>query len=263
MISNQEQNNKAKTLEKINGINEVEGFDPISLAVEYSDLNTGEKRQYLPVWAQIAWFRLKYPDGRLAVKVKPSGESFEANVRVYKNCNDPLDNYLAEATASRALQTDKSVASIRQWAQTVAIGVALRNSGFGLPFCATDEILEYAAGNEPVPSAPAAENKDLTQSSNGDIQTTAPDMDVTEDTVLKEPTQVPAASDLTAPEESPLEKAMKIPCPGSKFKGKTLGDMVTANPGIFTWIIEKFGEDSEMGAAAKLICEHAVQVAAQ
>ena len=55
----------------INKINAVEGFDPTPYAVDYTDLNTGETRKRLPVMAQMAWFRLKYPEGRIAVQVAP------------------------------------------------------------------------------------------------------------------------------------------------------------------------------------------------
>ena len=53
---NNEENQAA--LAVIKGINAVEGFDPTPLAVEYADLNVGEKRLRLPVMAQLAWFRL-------------------------------------------------------------------------------------------------------------------------------------------------------------------------------------------------------------
>lgn len=50
---------KQAALAAIQQINAVEGFDPTPLAVEYTDLNTKEKRLKLPVMVQIAWFRLK------------------------------------------------------------------------------------------------------------------------------------------------------------------------------------------------------------
>ena len=52
----------------IGNINKVEGFDPAPLAVDYTDLTSGETRKRLPVMAQLAWFRLKYPEGRIAVQ---------------------------------------------------------------------------------------------------------------------------------------------------------------------------------------------------
>ena len=51
----------------LNTIHKVEGFDPTPLAVEYVDLTTQEKRKRLPVMAQLAWFRLRYPEGKIEV----------------------------------------------------------------------------------------------------------------------------------------------------------------------------------------------------
>ena len=61
----QNSNEKTAMLTKLATINQVEGFDPEVFAVEYTDLNTGETRKRLPVMAQMAWFRLKYPEGRI------------------------------------------------------------------------------------------------------------------------------------------------------------------------------------------------------
>lgn len=50
---------------------------------------------------QMAWFRLKYPEGRIAVQVNSAKDCFVATARVYPNYKDAADCYLAEATASR------------------------------------------------------------------------------------------------------------------------------------------------------------------
>ena len=53
---------------------------------------------------------------------------------------------MAEATASRGLCADKPSVSPREWSQTAAVGIALRNAGFGLQFSmAGDEFEEIAA----------------------------------------------------------------------------------------------------------------------
>ena len=61
-MSQNNSNDKAAMLAKIEGINEVEGFDPTPFAVDYTDLETGEVRKRLPVMIQMAWFRMKYPE---------------------------------------------------------------------------------------------------------------------------------------------------------------------------------------------------------
>ena len=121
-------------MEALQKINAVDGFAPAALAVEYTDLNSNEKRLRLPVMAQMGWFRLKYPEGRIAITVTPGKDCFVATARVYHHYSDPVDQYLAEATASRGYLPDKPTISPREWAQTAAVGIALRNAGFGLQF---------------------------------------------------------------------------------------------------------------------------------
>jgi len=255
---------KQTMLNAISTINAVEGFDPTPLAVGYTDLNTGEKRLRLPVMIQVAWFRLKYPEGRISIKVKPSGNFFVADAKVYKNYNDPVDSYLAEASASRGPLADKPTVSPREWAQTAAVGIALRNAGFGLQFHAAGESFDAPAVDElgqlvPAPKFAQDQAEVLPEK---EAPAGAP-LGMAEDIPISDGNQEPPMQTAaTLAEETPLEKAMKLPCPASKYKDKTLGDMVSLNPGIFPWIINKFGEASELGAGAKLICEHAMQVTA-
>lgn len=233
-------------LAAIRKINAVEGFDPTPLAVEYTDLNTKETRLRLPVMAQMAWFRLKYPEGRVAVSVVAERDYFVATARVYHHFADPVDQFLAEATASRGYLADKPTVSPREWAQTAAVGIALRNAGFGLQFGAAGDAFDSpvvdelggilwsdgAPGGQPgasagLPPAPAPM-----------------------------PESVPPAAKDT---ESPLEKAMKVLCPIKKHKGKTLGDLLNEDPGAINWVATKFTGDAAVSAAAKLICEQALQ----
>ena len=147
-MSQNNSNDKAAMLAMIEKINEVSGFDPATIAVDYTDLNTGEMRKRLPVIIQMAWFRMKYPEGKIAVQVTPAKDCFVATARVYPKYSDPVDAYLAEATASRGYLTDKPSVSPREWAQTAAVGIALRNAGFGLQFSMAGEDFEETAPNE-------------------------------------------------------------------------------------------------------------------
>ena len=63
---NQDQTVDTSVLEQINA---VEGFDPRPFAVDYTDLGTGQTRKRLPVMIQMAWFRLRYPEGKISVEV--------------------------------------------------------------------------------------------------------------------------------------------------------------------------------------------------
>ena len=228
---NQDQTVDTSVLEQINA---VEGFDPRPFAVDYTDLGTGQTRKRLPVMIQMAWFRLRYPEGKISVEVTQVHDCFVAKARVYPNYRDPVECYLAEATASRGRCQDKPSVSPREWAQ-------LRNAGFGLQFSAAGE----------------------------DFSSTAPDeftMDLVTDPAPEEPTPArakavappppPAPRELT-PEEK-LEAAMRLPCPIKKFSGKTLGDLVSLDPKSLVWLANKYTHSEEISAAAKLICESAL-----
>ncbi len=218
----------------INTINAVEGFDPTPYAVDYTDLNTGETRKRLPVMAQIAWFRLKYPEGRISVQATPGKDCFVAAARVYPSYKDPADCFLAEATASRGYLEDKPSVSPREWAQTAAVGIALRNAGFGLQFSmAGDEFPDTVSEGVPANSA-ATPSEPYT-------------------------VEEPAPRELT--QEEKLEQAMNVPCPITKFKGKTLGEVLQLDPGAIKWVAEKFSADEKVGAAAQFIRDFALQSA--
>lgn len=251
-MSQNNSNEKAAMLAAIGTINEVSGFDPTPFAVDYTDLNTGEVRKRLPVMIQMAWFRLKYPEGRISVTVSPGKDCFVATARVYPHYKDPVDCYLAEATASRGYLPDKPSVSPREWAQTAAVGIALRNAGFGLQFSMAGEEFEGvapdelgAAGLPPMET----ENPPGIQTKPESGRTVAPE--------TANPTQ--PEKELT-PEEK-LQQAMQVPCPIVKFSGKTLGEVLSMDPGAIKWVATKFTGSEEIKAAAKMICEYALNQA--
>ena len=217
---------KEEQLRKLWEIHQVEGFDPAAFAVEYTDMNTGEQRKRLPVMIQMAWFRLKYPEGRIAVEVTSAKDSFVAKAQVYPSYKDGPECYLAEATASRGPDPTHPTVSPREWAQTAAVGVALRNAGFGLQLGAVGEDFSQNAPDELPPQ---------------------------EETPAK-----PAGKKEPGPEEQ-LRQAMNTPCPIGKYRGKTLGDMLTLDPGAIAWVTKKFPESTPIGAAAKLLCDYALE----
>ena len=171
--------------------------------------------------AQIGWFRLKFPDGRISMSVQAEQEQFVSTARVYTHHNDPVENCLAEALAS---------GSTRSEAQTSAVGLALSISGFGLQFILDDD-------SDVVSDDVALEGFTSTD------ETPAPE---------------PPAEE---PEELTYEAALKLPCPISKYRGKTLGDMITLDPKALTWVATKFSGDEMLSQGAKLICEESLQAA--
>lgn len=88
-MMSQNNSNETIAIQKARGIiekiNAVEEFDPTPLAVDYTDLKTGETMKRLPVMIQIAWFKLKYPESKIAVQVTKEKEYFVAKARIYAN----------------------------------------------------------------------------------------------------------------------------------------------------------------------------------
>ena len=246
-------NDNSAALAKIATINAVEGFDPAPLAVEYADMNTGEKRKRLPVIIQVAWFRLKYPEGRFTLHVTAVNDYFVATARVYKHYMDPVDCFLSEATASRGYLPDKPTVSPREWAQTAALGIALRYAGFGLQFHAAGDSFDEPATNEfgePIspPSAPVIASE----------VTLHPDQSEPDEGAAPSHAEAPVAQ----PDDNPLDAAMKMPCPITKYSGKTLGELVMIEPKALVWVATKFTGNAGISAAAKLICDHSLAATA-
>lgn len=241
---------KQAAMEALQKINAVEGFDPAALAVEYTDLNSNggsDKRLRLPVMVQIGWFRLKYPEGRIAVSVAPGKDCFVATARVYPHYSAPVEQFLAEATASRGYLPDKPTVSPREWAQTAAMGIALRNAGFGLQFGAAGDAFDTPVVDEL-----------------GSIMWSGHPSDAALDGAMPSPQSAPAPQPPAEQEPTltPFEKALKLPCPISKYSGKTLGDVLQMDPKALYWVANKFTGDPAISAAAKLICDEAVKTTA-
>ena len=231
-------NEKNEMLKQIARINQVEGFDPSPFAVDFTDMETGETRKRLPVMTQLAWFRMRYPEGKIAVSVTAGKDCFVASAKVYPNYRDASDAYLAEATASRGFLEGKPSISPREWAQTAAVGIALRNAGFGLQFAIAGDSFEEFAPNEfgePDPK-PAA--------------TPEPSYET-----MPSPPHVPTESEL-------LEAAMDMDCPITKFAGKKLRDLISLDPGALKWLATKYEGRPEVKNAAIRICEYAVKQSA-
>ncbi len=248
-MSQNNSNDKQAMLGLIENINKVEGFDPTPFAVDFTDLNSQETRKRLPVMIQIAWFRLKYPEGKIAVQVTQGKDCFVATAKVYPSYKDGDECYLAEATASRGKCEEKPSVSPREWAQTAAVGIALRNAGFGLQFAMAGEDFESLAPDElglgtGMGVTPAA--------STGTGNATESEYEYT-----VEDTNPP--KELTTEEK--VAQAMQVVCPISKFGGKTLGEVLREDPKAIRWVAEKYPGSEETRAAAKLICEYAMQQA--
>lgn len=236
-----EQKKKQESMAKIETINQIQGFEPLQFAIKLADLNeNGEERMRLPVMTQLAWFRLKFPMGKISVEVGSSGDLFVAKAKVYADYKDADNCFLAEATASRGKCDQKPSVSPREWAQTAAIGIALRNAGFGLQFAIAGDDFEDVA-----PDELGADSGEAQASQNVDH------------TVVEEKEEV---VELTLEER--YKQALGIPCPIAKYKDKTLGDLVVADPGAIKWLATKYSKEDGVRAAAQAICDYAMQAVA-
>jgi hypothetical protein len=253
------------TVAKIDSINAVEGFDPMTLAIKIGDLNEGGARYHLPVMAQIAWFRLKYPEGKIATTVKPGNNCFIADARVYANYKDPADFYLAEGSAARGICKEKSSVSPREWAQTAAIGIALRNAGFGLQASIAGESFEDNAIYELlglVSQENRAAGNGITPSAKGKAGYTAEQPEICEIGASTESGSMMLQTEpvpIQQPELSPLDSAMSTLCPITRYKDKTLGDLIRIDPRALAYVAksgDKYG--IEVANYAQLICEDAL-----
>lgn len=229
---------KKESIAKIETINQIQGFDPSQFAIKLADLSeNGEERMRLPVMTQLAWFRLKFPMGKISVEVIPSGELFVATAKVYADYKDADNCFLAEATASRGKCEQKPSVSPREWAQTAAIGIALRNAGFGLQFAIAGDDFEEVA-----PDELGAKTGKEQSSQNEEHSVTEEKEDIVELTI-----------------EERYKQALGMPCPIVKYKDKTLGDLVVADPKALKWLATKYGKEDGVRAAAQAICEYAMQ----
>ena len=229
----------------LNTINQVDGFDPSKLTVDYVDLTTQEKRKRLPVMAQLAWFRLRHPEGKIALHVEPVKDYFVATARVYVSYKDPADCYLSEATASRKYE----------WAQTAAIGIALRNAGFGLQFSAAGDGFD---GN--VPDELGAENGITPPAPMPTGTPPAPQPETESPAVVTAPpVSDPELVIVELTPEQEFEQACAVVSPIKKHGGKTLGEVLSTEPRAINWLASKFSGDETIRAAAEYICNYAME----
>lgn len=289
MMSQNKETDKTAMMAVIATINAVEGFDPEPFAVEYTDLESRETRKRLPVMVQMAWFRLKYPEGKITTKVTSGKDCFVATARVYPSYKDSDDCYLAEATASRGYLAEKPSVSPREWAQTAAVGIALRNAGFGLQFGMAGEDFPAVAPDElgiteNIPGvqmentetdAGATAREPVSMNFQQTVTDNVAEQQVTQNTAAMTAAQmqqsvgsVPETRQGIVPQgtvqqeltyEERIQQAMSMPCPIKKYAGKTLGDMVVIDPKALSWIVNKFHDDKGTNEAARLICEYALE----
>ncbi len=211
-------------------VNAVEGFDP---SAYIKDTNG---KPELPLMVRVGWFRLKYPEGRLCVNVEAQADCFTARAIVYKDYNDAVEHSLADVSVSfdfDPAHDDRN--AMRKKTQVEAASTALELAGFGV----------YFAAGEPLPDAEGLASK---QSQH---KQAAP-----QPTSSTEHAEASCTQDES--EDAVLKKAMALPCPITRHEGKTLGDLIVADPRALAWLSKRTDGDPEVNRAAKVICEYAL-----
>lgn len=61
--------------------------------------------------------------------------------------------------------------------------------------------------------------------------------------------------------EERYKLALKFTCPATKYKGKTLGDLVETDPKFISWLATKYKGNNDLIAAALTICEYSEKIA--
>ena len=256
-------NNKIEMLKKIATINAVNGFDPTPFTIEFMDCESGETRRRIPVNTQLAWFRLLYPKGKIAITTKRiNGTSmYEATARIYMDYKDDAEHFWAEGTAQRAQSEKMSEYSIIEWAQTAALGVALRNAGFGLQFAVIGDgtgMLDESKDEIGKTTEPSLEEKPKTRKRR--VKSVEEPIVESSDEVVETKDDV---DDTTSEEDAEkayhreLERAMQLPVPLSRYTGKTLGDLILEDPKTLSYLANNTRYDGEIKAGAPLLCEYA------
>lgn len=130
--------NQGSMYESIQGIqelNQVEGFDPRKYMRQLAGDGQGVK-YYLDVVYRKLWFRLKYPNGKIVKKlIKLTDQVAIVEAKVYLDRNDPEESFIANALAQKYLTGDDQFGNkYVELAETAAVGRALADAGFGLQF---------------------------------------------------------------------------------------------------------------------------------
>ena len=188
----------------------VEGFNPDSFKQYYDDGTA-----YLPFKVQLAWFRLRYPNGKTPVfrpewSMERTPGTYVATARVYKDASDPVDNYLSEASAKKGpdtkiVDTEISIDAYND-VQRAALSMALRFAGF---WCSlTEEDLSKELNTDtPVPNTP-----DQTKSSKEKTKAETP--------VKEQKTETPAQTEAPV-EEQKAETPAQTEAPVEEQKTET------------------------------------------
>ena len=228
----------------IRDLNKIEGFDPKRYMRLISEEGKGDK-YYLDVAARKLWFRLKYPKGKIVKQLVYRTEQMAIiEARVYLDCNDPADNFIANAFAQKYLTEDAQFGNkFLELAETAAVGRALADAGFGLQFADEEGDIDPEVADAPFDARMILGSR--INESLGAQQAIQKDMPVEQIYSMLTP-----------------EAAAAVVINIGFHKGKTLGQVAVEKPASLEWYVTSYGgPDNLLRAAAKYLMDAALQKA--
>lgn len=258
----------AKNMEIINGLNEVEGFDPAAFLRKLQS-EAGEEQLYLDVKYRKLWFRLKYPLGKIAKRIiKLENDYAIIESRIYLDRNDPEDNYISCAMAQRWRTEDDAYGKkYVESAETAAVGRALADAGFGIQFAEPGEERDPNPVDAPV-TVPKTNENDLPPEDDEPLpEEPVPQQKKVSDEVgskksspkgnkKEELSEHMSVEELT--KKMTLDDAKAYIIPMGVYKGKTMGELCLEKPSALPWYVESYGgRNNLLRAAAKVLLDAA------
>ena len=258
----------AKNMEIINGLNEVEGFDPAAFLRKLQN-EAGEEQLYLDVKYRKLWFRLKYPLGKIAKRIiKLENDYAIIESRIYLDRNDPEDNYISCAMAQRWRTEDDAYGKkYVESAETAAVGRALADAGFGIQFSEPGEEHDPNPVDAPVTVSKTNENDLPPEDDEPFPEEPVPQQKKVSDEVgseksspkgnkKEELSEHMSVEELT--KKMTLDDAKAYIIPMGFYKGKTIGELCLEKPSALTWYIDSYGgKNNLLRAAAKVLLDAA------
>ena len=228
----------------IRDLNKIEGFDPKKYMRLISEEGKGDK-YYLDVAARKLWFRLKYPKGKIVKQLVYRTEQMAViEARVYLDCNDPADNFIANAFAQKYLTEDAQFGNkFLELAETAAVGRALADAGFGLQFADEEGDIDPEVADAPFDAGMILGSR--INESLGAQQAIQKDMPVEQIYSMLTP-----------------EAAAAVVISIGFHKGKTLGQVAVEKPSSLEWYVTSYGgPDNLLRAGAKYLMDAALRKA--
>lgn len=234
----------------------VENFNPEDYVQSYTN-SKGETLTRLPFNAQLMWFKLVYPKGKIAVETRPGKGVIIAKARIYLDYKDPVEAYVAEGESSRGPSPDMPSINPRNWAQTAAIATALRYAGFGLEYDIAGEEPETITGEWDSlidDSQPVAENGTASAANRG----------------LKTPAKPEAQTSVGKPDspdyenmtdEEAIKTAGEVVLVNGRYKGKTIAQAIAENSGYAGYVLNHFDKEDPVYKAVKVLNDAAMRFA--